>query len=99
MYGFWRLGVEPGAVDGGRLRAERARDGDEDEGEEGRDPGDHRHDPGDEVAQQPAVHRDRERAVPGQDEQPQEQRALLAAPEGGQRVDGRAASRLVCCAT
>ena len=55
MYGFWRLGVEPGAVDGRGLRVERARDGDEHEREEGRDAAEHRHDPGDEVAQQLAV--------------------------------------------
>ena len=38
---------------------------------------------------------DRERAVAGQDEQPEEERALLPAPEGGERVEGRE-PRLVC---
>ena len=89
MYGFCRLGVETGAVERRGLRVERARDGDEHEREERRDAAEHRHDPGRQVAQQLAVERDGKRPVPGEDEQPEEQRALLAAPERAQRVGGR----------
>ena len=41
MYGFWRLGVRPVAVEHARLGQERARDGDEHEGEERRDAAEH----------------------------------------------------------
>ena len=37
----------------------------------------------------PAVEQDRSRSVAGQDQQPEEERSLLPAPEGGDRVAGR----------
>ena len=82
MYGFWRLGTSPAPSTRARLRGERARDGDEHEAEEGRDAADHGHDPDDQVARAACrLSSDGERAVAGEHEQPEEQRALLAAPE------------------
>ena len=76
MYGFCRLGVSPAPLSRA-VACRRARDDDEHEREEGRDPTEHRHDPGDEVAQETPVERDRESSEAGQDEQPEEKRALL----------------------
>ena len=52
------------------------------------DAGEHRHDPAIEVARAP-VEPDGERRVAGEDQQPQQQRALLAAPERRERVAER----------
>ena len=60
----------------------------EHEREERRDAREHRHDPDDEVARAP-VQPDGERRVAGEDQQPEEQRAFLPAPEGGERVAER----------
>ena len=80
---------QPRAVDRRRLRAEGARDSDENECEERRDASEHRHDPCRQVTHELAVQCDGECAVAGQDEQPEEQRALLPAPEGAQCVRHR----------
>ncbi len=80
---------QPRSVDRGGLCAERARDCDEHEREERRDATEHGHDPCDQVAQQASVHSDGQRAVSGEHQEPQEQRALLPTPECAQRVDGR----------
>src|SRR5204862_2802395 len=69
-------------------RVERARDEAEHEREEGGDAAEDGHDPGDEVAAAPVEPR-RERGVAGEDQEPEEQRALLAAPERRQRVAER----------
>ena len=79
--------VEPGAVERGHLRRERARHGDEEEREPDRDRGEHRRHPDDEVAGAVAIDPDGERGVPGQDQEPEEQRAFLPAPERRQLVD------------
>ena len=79
--------VEPGAVERRHLRRERARHDDEEEREADRDRCEHRRHPDDEVAGAVAVDPDGERGVPGQDQEPEEQRALLAAPERRQLVD------------
>ncbi len=63
----------------------------EHEDEERRDAREHRHDPDDEIARA-AVEPDGERGVPGQDQQPEEQRALLPAPERR-----RACTRAAAC--
>ena len=77
------------AVDRRHLCLERARDRDEDEGEEGRDRADDRHDPRDQVTQQAAVEDDRQCAVAAEHKEPQKERAFLPAPERGQRVERR----------
>ena len=89
MYGFWRLGVHPGPVGRSGLSGEGARHRDEQEGEEERDPGDDRHGPGEHLPHEPAVEHDRGRGGAREDEQPEQERPLLAAPEGGQRVAER----------
>ena len=89
MYGFWRLGLRPRAVGGSDLRRERARDGDEHEGEERRHEPEHGDDPREEVRARSAGERDRRGREARQHEQPEQERALLAAPEGGDRVRGR----------
>ena len=77
------------AVERRHLRHERRREHDDGEGEEDGDGAEHGHDPGDEVAGAAAVQEDRGGAVAGEDEQPEQERALLAAPEGRDRVAGR----------
>ena len=89
MYGFCRLGSEPGAVGRRGLAGERARDEDEDQREEARDAAEHGHRPRQEPPDQVAVEGDRERAQPGEDEQPEQERAFLAAPEGAEGVRER----------
>ena len=77
-----------GAVRRCGRRLERARDEAEHEGEEHGDACEHGHDPGDQVARLP-VQPDGERRVPGQDHEPEQERALLSAPERGERVAER----------
>ena len=86
MYGFWRLGLSPAPSSGADLRRERARHDDEEEREADRDRGEHRRHPDDEIAGAVAVDPDGERGVAGQDQEPEEQRALLPAPERRQLV-------------
>jgi hypothetical protein len=77
------------------LRVERRCDDDEQEREEEGDDAEHGHHPRDEVATRTAVERDGGGSVPGQDQQPEEQRPLLSAPEGGERVAERQVERRV----
>ena len=81
--------VHPGAVGGSGLRGERAGDRDEQEGEEERDARDDRHRPREHLAHEPPVERDGGRGGAGEHEQPEEERAFLPAPEGGERVAER----------
>ena len=89
MYGFCRLGVIPAPSAGARLGRERARDDHHEEREERRDAREDRHDPHDQVARPASVQAHRSRAEAGEHEQPQKQRAFLAAPERGDRVRRR----------
>src|SRR5205085_2235866 len=61
-------------------------DRDDEEGEEGADRAEDRHDPGEEVAAGAARDEDCDRRVAGQDEEPEEERSLLPAPERRQTV-------------
>ena len=79
----------PGAVRRSRLRRERARDGDEEEREERRHGGEDGHDPHDQVARPRAVQAHGSGPEAGEDQQPEQERSLLAAPERGDRVRGR----------
>ena len=81
--------VQAAAVVGSHLRRERARDGDEHEGEEDHHGREHRHDPHRQVARPAPAQQDSSRAVDREQQQPEEERALLAAPEGGERVSER----------
>ena len=72
-----------------RLVGERARDGDEEEREEGGDGREDRNDPDDQVARPASIQAHGGRAEAGEHEQPEEQRALLPSPERGDRVRRR----------
>src|SRR5207247_8358650 len=76
----------PGPVRGSNLGVERTRDEDEHEGEEGAHRSEDGHDPRDELARRSAGEPYGHGRVAGQDQQPEEERALLAAPERRQRV-------------
>ena len=89
MYGFCRLGFSPRAVQRRSLGYERRCEHDDGEREEDGDAPEHRNDPGDDVAGAAAVQQHRCGSVAGEDEQPQEQRSLLAAPERGDLVARR----------
>ena len=78
--------VHARAVGRRRLRVERARDDDEQEGEEERDAADDRHGPGKDFTHEPPVEGDGSRGGAGEHEQPEQERALLPAPERGERV-------------
>ena len=80
--------VEPVAVRRRRLRRERRRDDDEQECEEDGDAAEHGHHPGDEIAGGAPVHEQGGGRVAGQDQQPEQERSLLPAPEGRDRVAG-----------
>ncbi len=80
--------VQAGTVRRRRLHGKRRRHDDDEEREEDRDSADHGDDPGDEIARA-AVEQHRRRSVAGQDQQPEEERSLLPAPERGDRVAGR----------
>jgi hypothetical protein len=84
MYGFWRLGLSPAPSAGAAAVANG--DEDEEKSEKARHPAENRHGPREDVARQPAVQGDRGRAHSREDEQPEEKRALLTAPEGRERV-------------
>ena len=88
MYGFCRLGTIPLPSAARRLDVERARDEAEHEGEEDGDEPEDGHRPRDQLARA-AVEPDREPRVAGEHEQPEQERALLAAPERGERVAER----------
>ena len=87
MYGFWRLGLSPAPSSGATCVANGRRDDDEEEREADGDAGEHRRHPDDEVTGAVAVDPDGERRVAGQDEEPEQERALLAAPERRDLVD------------
>ena len=78
----------PSAVHGRRLDAERARDEAEHEREEDGDQPEDRHRPGDQLPRA-AVEPHGEPRVAREHEQPEQQRAFLAAPEGRERVSQR----------
>ena len=81
--------VETRAVRRCRLRRERARHEDEHEREEGTDEPQHRNGPGEQVTCDATRPQDCGCAVRAEDEQPEEQRSLLSAPERCQRVAER----------
>ncbi len=88
--------VEPDAVRGRGVGHERGGYEAEEEGKERSDAGSDRDRPGQNLAREPRVQSKRGREQPGQNEEPQEQRALLPAPEGGERIAERQlAARMV----
>ena len=87
MYGFCRLGLRPAPSSGAACVANGLATTTSRNRRSRRDAGEHGRHPHDEVARAPAVEPDGERRVAGQDQQPEEQRALLPAPERGELVD------------
>ena len=88
MYGFWRLGFNPAPSAGAACVANGRGHDDDEEREEDRDGPHHGDDPGDKVARS-AVEQDSSGSVTGEDQQPEEERPLLSAPESRDRVAGR----------
>ena len=81
--------IEAGAVRRSDLRCERRRDHDDEEREEQRDRAEDGHDPDDEVASAPPVQQHGRGRIAGEEQQPEQERSLLPAPEGRDRVAGR----------
>jgi hypothetical protein len=86
-------GIEPDAVRRRGGRRERRGDEDEEEREERRERPQDRHSPRKDVGGEPSVQGDGGRARSGEDEQPEEQRPLLSAPERRHRVTERKFAR------
>ena len=89
MYGFWRLGFRPAPSAGAVCVANGVATATSRNEKKSADRPEHRDDPHDDVARTAPVEQNRRRRVAGQDEQPEEQRPLLPAPEGRDRVPGR----------
>ncbi len=89
MYGFCRLGLSPRPSSGATWVANGLATATTRKAKKSAIAPEHRHDPGDEVAGAAPVQEHGRGRVAGQDQQPQQQRALLTAPEGRDRVAGR----------
>ena len=89
MYGFCRLGLRPSPSGGAAAVANGLETAVSEPGEREREPAEHGCHPEHEVGGAASVDPDRERRVRGQDEQPEQQRPFLPAPEGGQLVRRR----------
>ena len=81
--------IHPRAVERRDLGLERRGDEDEEQGEEARNRAQDRNRPGKHGADQPPVQGDGGRAHAREDEEPEEERPLLPAPEGRERVAKR----------
>ena len=92
MYGFCRLGFSPAPSTGAACTSNGLATTTSRNEKPTAIAAEHGRHPDDEVAGAIAVDPDGEGGVAGQDQQPEEQRALLAAPEGGELVDAATAS-------
>ena len=89
MYGFWRLGLSPAPSVGATCVANGLETATSMNAKKLATSGQHGDDPRDEVGGVSPREDDRQRGQAREDEQPEQQRALLAAPEGGDRVRRR----------